>query len=309
MPMRTTLSLAAATLLLAGTAFAQPPIIPLWPDGPPGALRAVQYQEETFRIESGAMRIRNVTDPTLAVALPPAGNANGTSVVICPGGGYTRLAMDHEGTPVATWLSQEGVTCFTLKYRLPNDTIMQDKSVGPLQDVQEAVRIVRRNATAWGLDPHRIGVMGFSAGGHLAATASTMFDERVYDSDTVSARPDFAVLVYPVISMAAGITHAGSRDHLLGPTPDSAVVVRFSADRRVAAGTPVTLLIHSADDRTVPVMNSLLFFRALQAHGVPAELHIVERGGHGYGLARGRAGSEAGWPELCLQWMRMRGLL
>jgi acetyl esterase/lipase len=202
-----------------------------------------------------------------------------------------------------------GVTAFVLSYRLPADAIMAEKSIGPLQDAQEAIRRVRRNAAMWHIDPHRIGIMGFSAGGHLAASASTRFAERVYPpTDTTSARPDFSILIYPVISMEASMTHGGSRQNLLGANPSAETVRLFSCDERVTADTPPAFLAHSADDGSVPVKNSTKYMEALVRHNVPCELHVYERGGHGYGLGKGK-GTETSWPEACARWLRTRGLL
>lgn len=299
----------AIVITLAGSVYAQPLLLKVWPDGVPGAVTHPQYTEETIKIETGAERILKIVDPTIAVYLPTKVKANGTAVVVCPGGGYVRLAMDHEGTQIAAWLTDAGITCVLLKYRMPSDSAMLDKTIGPLQDVQEAIRITRRHAAAWHVDPHRIGVMGFSAGGHLAASASTRFDEKVYACDTTSARPDFSILMYPVISMQAGVTHNGSRKNLLGNDPDQAQVDHASNELRVTPATPIAFLVHSTDDGVVPVENSLRYLQALQKNNVAGEMHIFERGGHGYGLATSRATTEHGWPPLCFAWLRMHGML
>lgn len=185
---------------------------------------------------------------------------------------------------------------------------MQDKSIGPLQDAQEAIRIARRNAKEWGLNPNKIGIMGFSAGGHLASTASTHFNDKVYEpKDTTSARPDFSILIYPVITMADN-THKGSRENLLGKTPSQDLVNSFSNELQVTKETPPAFLIHATDDNTVPAQNSINYFLALKKNGVPAELHIYEKGGHGFGLGRSN-GTESTWPEACKNWLKARGLL
>lgn len=296
-------------LALTAAAFAGDRL-PLWPGLPPGGIEAASYKEEVVLRDNdpNKPRMSKVTAPTLEVRLAPKDKANGTAVVICPGGGYAFLAYDHEGVQVADWFNARGISAFVLKYRLPSDAIMKDKSVGPLQDVQEAIRTVRRRAAEWGINPARIGVMGFSAGGHLAATASTLFDDAVYPSDGTSARPDFSILVYPVISMQAGLTHGGSRQNLLGSDPAPERVDHFSNERQVKANTPPAFLIHAEDDKTVPVENSLQYFAAMKQHGVPAELHIYPEGGHGFGLGQ-MPGKPAQWPDALAAWLKSRGLL
>lgn len=299
----------AVMVLATAAAHTQPRIMKLWPAGVPGAVSHPQYTEETLKIETGAERIFRITDPTIAVFIPTKVRPNGTAVIVCPGGGYVRLAMDHEGSQIASWLNDAGITCVLLKYRMPSDSAMVDKAVGPLQDVQEAIRITRRNAAAWHVNPQRIGVMGFSAGGHLAASASTRFDEKVYPCDTTSARPDFSILMYPVISMQAGVTHSGSRKNLLGNTPFQSALDRASNELRVTSATPMAFIVHSTDDAVVLLENSIRYVQAMKQYNIPAEMHVFERGGHGYGLAGNRTTTERAWPELCLAWLRMHGLL
>jgi acetyl esterase/lipase len=307
--MKSILMVMTLTLLLfPGRLSAQSATVQLWPDGAPGARTEPGYSEETA-MPNGKPRVSKVTDPVLLVYPAPREKATGSAVIICPGGGYSVLAIDHEGYDIAEWLNQLGIGAVILKYRLPSDAIMVDKSIGPLQDVQEAVRIVRRRAAEWDLNPGRIGIMGFSAGGHLAATASTLYAEPVYEpADMISARPDFSILVYPVISMHQANTHGGSRRNLLGENPSRLLTERFSNELQVNRQTPPAFLVHSADDAGVPVSNSVAYFQALTANGVPAELHIYEKGGHGYGLARNR-GTESGWPEACESWLKAHGLL
>ena len=186
---------------------------------------------------------------------------------------------------------------------------MNDKSIGPLQDGQKAIRIVRRNAKKWNIDPDKIGVMGFSAGGHLASTVSTHFDEKVYEPvDTMSARPDFSILIYPVITMKADYTHKGSRNNLLGRTPDEDQVIRFSNELQVNEQTPPAFLVHSLDDNAVPVQNSINYALAMKKFKIPCELHIYEHGGHGYGLGSSND-TESTWPKACEKWLKARGIL
>jgi len=226
-----------------------------------------------------------VSRPTVQVFLPPPGIATGTAVVVCPGGGYLHLAFTHEGTDVAWMLNDLGIAAFVLKYRLPNDETMIDKTIGPLQDAQRAIQLVRQRAADWGIDPARVGIMGFSAGGHLASTAGTHFNQAVIDNpDKISLRPDFMILVYPVISFQDSIGHRGSRDNLIGLRPDATLIRKYSNELQVTAQTPPTFLVHAGDDKTVPVANSLHFYEALQANGVPAEMHIYPHGGHGFGM-------------------------
>jgi acetyl esterase/lipase len=227
--------------------------------------------------------------------------------VVCPGGGYARLA-DHEGHNVAVWLNGIGVTAAVLKYRLGP----RYGHPAPLQDVARAIRTVRARAKEWNVDPGRIGVIGFSAGGHLASTVATQFDAgnpAAADAvDRVSSRPDLAVLAYPVISMEEGIAHAGSRTNLLGPNPSADLVQALSSDRRVTARTPPTFLFHTADDAGVLVENSLRFATALRAAKVPYELHVFETGRHGVGLALDNPVLSA-WPRLLENWLRARAFI
>jgi acetyl esterase/lipase len=287
---------------------AQTKLIKVWTGKIPGAIENASVKEDTLRLENGGLRIRNVVDPTLTVYFPPKEKANGAAVIICPGGGYVRLSIDHEGENVAKWFNEFGVTGIVLKYRLPNSAIMKNKSIGPLQDVQEAIRTARRNAKEWGINPTKIGVMGFSAGGHLAATASTLFNDKVYGTDTTSARPDFSILVYAVMSMDVLISHSGSHNNLIGEDADQKLVDHFSADLQVTKATPPAFLVHAADDKTVPVQNTINYFFAMKKLELPVEMHIYEKGGHGFGLAKNR-GTESNWPEACKTWLKVRGIL
>jgi len=184
---------------------------------------------------------------------------------------------------------------------------MKDKSVGPLQDAQEAIRIIRRNAKNWNIDPDKVGVIGFSAGGHLASTLSTHYAEKVYElKDTISARPDFSLLIYPVITMDSSFTHAGSRRNLIGLNPSEKEIIRFSNEKQVNEKTPPAFMVHSADDKTVPVKNSMVYYEALVKFGIPSELHVFQKGGHGYGMAGGKD-TQSSWPDLCINWLKASG--
>ncbi len=287
---------------------AQSEVIDIWNGKVPGSIKNDTVKEDTVYNEAGVPRVRNVTDPTLTVFKPLEGTANGTGIIICPGGGYRRLALKDEGIDVSEWLNQFGVTAYVLKSRLPDDLIMKDKSIGPLQDAQESIRIVRRNAAKWGINQHKIGVMGFSAGGHLASSLSTHYNEKVYDSDSTSSRPDFSILIYPVISMEIVTTHSGSRDRLLGENPDQKLVKHFSNDLQVDENTPPAFILCAENDNSVPIENSIRYFLALKKFNIPSELHIYEKGGHGFGLAK-NGGTESDWPNACKHWLKMQGLI
>jgi len=260
-------------------------VIPLYGSKIPGAKVAPnEYKEQSVTGADGIIRISKVTDPSLTVYVPAKGKANGTGVIICPGGGYGILAFNHEGTNVAKKFAEMGVTAFVLKYRLPSDLIMEDKSMGPLQDALQAMYLVRKNANVWGLNSDKIGVMGFSAGGHLAASLTVHYnDMKIQNQENISLRPDFSILIYPVISFGT-VTHAGSVKNLLGETPTQAQRTYFSTQNHVSATTPPTFLVHANNDTGVPVKNSILFNEALVKFKVPAEMHIYQGGGHGFGL-------------------------
>jgi acetyl esterase/lipase len=250
--------------------------------------------------------------PTLTAYLPPKDKAVGTAVVVCPGGGYGALAVDHEGKQIAEWLNDRGVAAFVLRYRIAGPKRPVPLHPAPMLDVQRAIRTVRANAKEHGINADRIGVWGFSAGGHLASTAATHFDAGKPDNtdpiDRVSCRPDFAVLAYPVISLEVGTTHGGSRRNLLGADPDPKLVELMSNDKQVTKETPPTFLFHTDDDSAVPVMNSVLFFEALTKNKVPAELHIYVHGRHGVGLALNDPVLSS-WPKQLEAWMRGLRLL
>jgi acetyl esterase/lipase len=284
---------------------AQNMIIPLWP-----AEKIPNYQkaDEVEKTESAdIVRISKVQSPEIAVFLPAKKTATGQAVIICPGGGYTILAYDWEGTDIAKMLNAKGITAIVLKYRLPDSKSNIVPHLSPLMDAKRAMRIVRANADKWGIKKNNIGIMGFSAGGHLASTLATHFDDGDKNSkDSIeqqSSRPDFAILIYPVISMSKKIMHEGSRNNLIGQHPDSALAKLYSNELQVTKQTPPTFLVHATDDDAVPVENSLLFYQALKDHGVSAEMHIFPKGGHGFGLAVGNKSLEV-WPDLLVTWMR-----
>lgn len=234
---------------------------------------------------------------------------NRCAIIVCPGGGYGNLALDHEGTQVAQWLNSIGVSAFVLNYR-HNGKGYQHPA--PLSDAQRAIRLVRHNAKQWAIDPNQIGILGFSAGGHLASTAATHYRKSAYEqkdaADQVSCRPDFAVLVYPVITLEPPYHHGGSRRNLLGDNPSPEQIHEFSNQYHVDANTPPTLLVHADDDKGVPPQNSILYYEALKKANVPAEMHIFLKGGHGFGMKKG-IGPAENWPDLCRQWMQASAIL
>jgi acetyl esterase/lipase len=298
------IALVAYNLLI----FSQKRTIKVWSGKIPGAIDNPAYKAKTDS-DDNWVKTKNISDPTLDMYPAPNEISNGTAVIICPGGGYWVLAIKHEGSRVAAWLNSFGITAFVLNYRLPNETIMDNKSIGPLQDAQEAMRTIRRHAKEWKINPDKIGIMGFSAGGHLASTISTHFNEKVYEhTDTTSARPDFSILIYPVISMDSAITHMGSRINLLGKNPSKELINHFSNELQVNKNTPPAFLVHSLDDDAVPVQNSINYALALKKFKIPCELHLYESGGHGYGLGRSND-TEHTWPEACKKWLQARGLL
>ncbi|WP_338771275.1 alpha/beta hydrolase [Massilia sp. METH4] len=279
---------------------AAPTVLPLWPEGVPG-------KKDIGPEQHGKGSIQNTSNPTLTLVGPAVDRANGTAIIVAPGGGYVRQSVDREGTQYANWLSTLGVTTFVLNYRM-----QEFGHPAPLQDVLRAVRLLRSRAAEFGIDPNRIGVMGSSAGGHLAASAGTLFDHPAgrtgADLDKVSARPDFLVLMYPVIAMDSAAAHSGSRKALLGENPSPELVQLMSVNHQVTPKTPPTLLIHTQADATVPVENSILFYQALTKNKVLAEMYLFEQGSHGMGMRDGLANASY-WPRRAEEWLRARGLL
>ena len=270
--------------------------------------KPTELKEISGTLDNGGARISNVVQPTLTVFKPAKEKANGTAVIICPGGGYAFLSSEREGTDVAKRLTELGVTAFVLKYRLPNDQSQPDKTITPLLDAQQAVRLVRQRAAEFSVNPGRIGIMGFSAGGHLAATAGTHFAKPVgQDPANISVRPDFLVLLYPVISFTDSLMHAGSRTNLLGSTPSPDQIRLYSNDQQVSAQTPPTFLMHAADDQVVDVRNSLRFYEACRRRAVPAEMHLYPKGGHGFGLTNKT--TKDNWMDRLQNWLDANGWL
>jgi acetyl esterase/lipase len=287
--------LTATMLLFTLKSFSQNMKINLWPEGkvPLSIHNNIQELVETNDIT----RISKVQVPQIEVFLPNKKSANGQAVIICPGGGYARLSYDWEGSDIAKLLNTHGIAAFVLKYRLPDSLSSSAPDQVPLMDAKQAIRIVRARAQEWNIKPNHVGIMGFSAGGHLAATLSTHFDQ-----DT---RPDFSILVYPVISMDKSIAHIGSRNNLIGMQPTAALIKMYSNEFNVTPTTPPTFIIHATDDTSVPVENSLLYYQALKNNKVAAEMHLFPTGGHGFGLALGKGPLEK-WPNLLLDWIALQ---
>jgi acetyl esterase/lipase len=277
--------------ILSLSAGAQNFQLPVWPDGVPNAKPS---DKEEFSDSANIVRISHVQNPTIEVFLPSKRNATGQAMVICPGGGYRILSYDWEGTDVAKFLNAYGIAGIVLKYRLPDDDSNLIPHQSPLMDAQQAMKLVRKNAEQWNIASEKVGIMGFSAGGHLASTLGTHFDEE--------SRPDFMALIYPVISMDEEITHMGSRNNLLGEQESMELLTYYSNEKQIKDNTPPTFLVHSTDDRAVPVKNSIEFYKGLIDKGISAEMHIYPTGGHGYGLAS-EHGYLATWPERLIDWM------
>lgn len=299
--------LIALSCIFAGMDSFGQTIVPLYNGKIPNSIKA-DYAEEKTVGSDGRIKYSKVTNPTLEIYLPPAENNTGAAVLIIPGGGYSGIAYSHEGVDIAKEFNSFGVAAFVLKYRLPSDKIMSDKSIGPLQDAQQAIKTIRMRASEWKIDNSRVGILGFSAGGHLASTAGTQFKRTVIDNrENTNLRPDFMVLVYPVISLIDSLMHKGSRDNLLGPNPDPERIKQFSSDRQITPETPPTLLVHSGDDKGVKVGNSISFYEGLIRNGVPAEMHLYPTGGHGYGQVEGRTPDK--WTDRVRHWLKATNII
>lgn len=285
--------------LFSSAVFAQQQPVALYPNGVPNSKKApADYVEK----KDGDI-VSLVTDPTITPYIPE--KANGTAIIIFPGGSYFNLATAHEGRAIAEEFNKIGVTAFVVKYRLPSDQIMLDKTIGPLQDAERAVQIVRQRASEWAINPHKVGIIGFSAGGHLASTLDTHFDKVVIENkDNVSLRPDFAMLIYPVVSFGPA-AHAFSRENLIGKKPTPELLELYSNEKQVTKNTPPTFLVHAEDDDVVPVQNSILFYDAMIQHKVKGELHIMQAGGHGFGLNNPKTKDK--WFEWAANWLQENG--
>ncbi|MGI8950934.1 MAG: alpha/beta hydrolase [Chitinophagaceae bacterium] len=281
-------------------------ILPLYDGKIPNS--KTMRDEETTENNNGIITISKITKPTLTVFLPPKNITTGAAVVICPGGGYWVVAAKHEGTDVAKKFNEFGVAAFVLKYRIPNDSTMVNKEIGALQDAEQAIKMVRQHAAEWNVDTNRVGIMGFSAGGHLASTEATHFKNVVIENkENINLRPNFLILIYPVVSFQDSIGHIGSRDQLIGKNPSQQKKDEYSNELKITDETPPTFLVHASDDDVVNPQNSIAFYLALLKHHVPAELHIYESGGHGFGMLM--KNSKDLWMERCKNWMDANGWL
>jgi len=271
-------------------------VIPLYSGEIPNSRASDLIEPED---NASAQLVRVSVTPTLQLFLPDQEIATQQAVVICPGGGYSVIVYQGEGVSTAKRLAANGIAAFVLKYRLPRDETMVDKKIGPLQDAQQAIKIVRENADKWNIDPSKVGIMGFSAGGHLASTAATHFETPLIENPQgASLRPDFQILVYPVISMQDELTHADSRRQLLGDTPAKETIDRFSSELQIKPNAPPAYIIHAGDDALVDVDNSIEYFQKLRKLGIPTELHVYPKGGHGF-IFR-----QEGWIDPLLRWMK-----
>jgi acetyl esterase/lipase len=273
-------------------------IINLYPGAVPNSKQSDIQEKEHNGMFSG------VTIPTLQIFLPEKDNSSGAAVIICPGGGYGVVVYQAEGVKTAREFARNGVAAFVLKYRLPSDLIMKDKKIGPLQDAQQAIKVVRENAGKWAIDVNKIGIMGFSAGGHLASTAATHFDIAYIENElNTSLRPDYQILVYPVISMQDSLTHLDSRKNLLGDNPSKEIIDLFSNEMQVSANSMPAYITHAGDDKVVDVDNSIDYYEQLHHHNIPAEMHIYPKGNHGFVLFQ----PTEEWMIPVFKWMRNSG--
>ena len=289
------------TMLFSFNSFAQQQRIKLYPDGVPNSKKA----PTTYVEKREGYSVSLVTDPTITPYFPAKDKANGTAVIVFPGGGYINLTVTYEGEDIAKEFNKIGVTAFVVKYRLPSDEIMGDKTIGPLQDAQRAIQIVRERASEWGVKPDKIGIIGFSAGGHLASTLATHFKKAVIaNTSNISLRPDFAMLIYPVITFGP-FAHTGSRESLIGKNPSQELIDLYSNEKQITADTPPCFLIHAEDDNTVPVQNSIMFYDGLVNNKVKAEMHLFEEGGHGFGMVNPK--SKNLWFDWAANWLNENG--
>ncbi len=292
------------TMIISGsyvTAFSQK-VIPLYKDAIPNSRKTVNEETSKY-IEDSVFNISNVSRPTLTIYLPSKEKATGIAVIIYPGGGYWVVSAGHEGADVARRFNEMGIAAFVVKYRLPDNKTMINKEIGPLQDAQQAIDVVRSHAKKWHINKNKIGVLGFSAGAHLAATAGTHFKTSyINNKSRINLRPDFMILVYPVISFTDSIGHIGSRNQLIGKNPSEEKIKEYSNELNVTPETPPTFLVHAKDDNAVSVKNSLEFASALKKNNVPVKVYLFEKGGHGFGM--NNKSSSVKWIDLAEPWIK-----
>jgi acetyl esterase/lipase len=313
-----TTGLLATGLLASCLAWAEPlktrDVIELWPSsvGPGSEQSTVQLTvTERSKVAYWPDRVvTGITRPNLTAFVPD--KPNGTVVIAAPGGAYARIVLDKEAAEMARWLNPYGVTVLLMQYRLPAEGHANGRDV-PLQDAQRAVRLVRQNAKAWGLDPNKVGFLGASAAGHMGAMLGAKFDRKVYEpvdaADTLSARPDFLLLLYPVVSMETGLTHLESRTNLLGKDPSPELIKAYSADQQVTKNSPPTFVVLAENDSAVPAANGIAYHNALKALGVPTELHVFKEGEHGFGIRDARQLPVSNWPNLAANWLKSFGFI
>lgn len=301
-------SIAALSLCaISYHSMAQNETINLWPEGKVPNFKSSDIKEKSETDASGILRISGVTIPSMTAYIVPKEKATGAAVVICPGGGYGILAASHEGSDFAKWFNDRGISAFVLKYRLPNAKSMEHQHEVPLMDAMQAMKLIRESAGKWNIDQNKIGVMGFSAGGHLAATLST--HHNMGPKASPEAKPNFSILLYPVISFQPSISHGGSRDALLGAEKSEELIKYYSNEMQVSEQTPPAFLVHAMDDTGVPVENSIQYYLALKNKKIPAEMHLYPKGGHGYGMRTDGKGSLAGWPAAMEGWLKAMGYM
>jgi len=291
--------IACSSFLLVSLISVGQQVIPLYEDNIPNSIKTKDKEHE-----NSYHFLTNISQPTITVFTPAAGKSNGTAVIICPGGGYMMLNIKMEGYDVAQKLTSLGITAFVLKYRLPSDSIMVDKSIGPLQDAQRAIMLIRTRAKEWNIDTAKIGVMGFSAGGHLASSAGTHFSHSYIDNpSSINLRPAFMILIYPVISFADPLAEKGSRTALLGKNAKVEQTDLFSNELQVTPEMPPAFIMHAGDDKLVSVKNSITFYLSLQKNNVPAGIHIFPTGQHGFLLEP----AHSDWFDYCAKWLQENG--
>ncbi len=286
-------------------------VIPLYdgdiPNSKPCSVTQREFIDTSWN-KKGILIVQNIVNPTITVYEAPKDKRNGTALLICPGGGYGVVAAGHEGAEVAKAFNKIGITAFVLFYRLPNDACMTNKAFVPLMDAQQALHFIRKHAKQYGIDENKVGIMGFSAGGHLAASASVHFDDAIRkELADENLRPDFSLLIYPVISFSDSVGHIGSRDNLIGKNPDQQLVHYFSNEEQITDQTPPAFFVHASDDDVVKPDNSILYYQALLKHHIPAEMHIYQHGGHGFGL--NNTTTTDLWFDRCTNWLKANKLL